>query len=237
MIGRLIYLTRFFYVVPPMPLLMLGTLAVVAAAASAIVVIDPTRTAAALTPLLLLQMFACASGVDVPARRGHYDLLLTHGETRRYMAVAHWIASSLPGVIGWLVVALAHHLVTEGQGSPSLFSAGTCSAFILVSTIPWATTVRLPRFSGAIGWLLVVSTLPLVSPGMSGRNPSEAIAGSADWMWTALAVLVYPPLLVGHELGGTDRWIVVPALLVATAALLVGIWSVSHRDIPLETAQ
>ena len=237
MIRRLLYLARFFYVVPPMPLLMLGTLAVVTASAIVLVVIDPTRAAAALTPLLLLQMFACASGVDVPARRGHYDLLLAHGETRGRVAIAHWIASCLPGVLSWLMVALAHHLVTQGQGRPSLFSGGTVSAFILVSTIPWATTVRLPRFSGAIGWLLVVSALPLVSPGIIGRGTSEAALGSSEWMRAALAVLVYPPLLVGRDLPGLDRLIVLPALSFALVALFVGVWSVSHRDMPLETAQ
>ena len=74
--SRWLYMFRFFLVVPPMPLLMIGAFAVITVAIAAVVVLNPSRATGALTPILLLQLFACSSGFDVPARRGHYDLLL-----------------------------------------------------------------------------------------------------------------------------------------------------------------
>jgi hypothetical protein len=118
----------------------------------------------------------------------------------------------------------------------SLFTLGTVTAVTLVSTIPWATTVRLPRFSGAIGWLLIISTMSLIAPGMLVFNESR-FGGLEPWLQTAWAVLVYPPLLVGRHLDGADRLLVVPALTFAAAALTVAFVSVSRRDIPLEAAQ
>ena len=56
-------------------------------------------------PVLLLQLFAAASGFMVPARRGHYDLLLTRGDSRLAIAVVHWAMSILPGVLSWFVLA------------------------------------------------------------------------------------------------------------------------------------
>jgi hypothetical protein len=81
-----------------MPLLMLGALGVATVISMAVISIEPGRAASALTPILLLQLFACSSGFDVPARRGHYDLLLTHGETRHRIVVGHWLASAFPGL-------------------------------------------------------------------------------------------------------------------------------------------
>ena len=50
----------------------------------------PSRSAGAMVPVLLLQLFAASSGFEVPARRGHYDLLLTSGHHRIWMALVHW---------------------------------------------------------------------------------------------------------------------------------------------------
>ena len=234
---RWLYLARFFLVVPPMPLLMVGALFVVTGVSAVVIVVEPSRTAAALTPILLLQLFACSSGFDVPARRGHYDLLLTRGEVRRRVIVAHWAASALPGVLCWLLLAIVGYTVDRGGSSTALLNAGTLSAVLLVSTIPWATTVRLPRFSGAIGWLLIVSTLSLAAPRMLAIDLPLSIEGWHEWLQAAWAVLAYPPLLVGQRLGGWETLVVVPGLLFAVGALLVAFWSINRRDIPLEAAQ
>jgi hypothetical protein len=232
---RWLYLARFFAVVPPMPLLMIGAFVVVTVASVGVIVVEPTRTDGALTPVLLLQLFGNSSGFDVPARRGHYDLLLTHGEARRRIIIGHWAASALPGVASWLVLGVVS-VAMRGDEHLSLFTLGTVTAVTLVSTIPWATTVRLPRFSGAIGWLLIISTMSLIAPGMLVFNESR-FGGLEPWLQTAWAVLVYPPLLVGRHLDGADRLLVVPALTFAAAALTVAFVSVSRRDIPLEAAQ
>jgi hypothetical protein len=75
------------------------------------------------------------------------------------------------------------------------------------------------------------------TPWMFSADVSSPVTGSTEWMQMATAVLVYPPLLVGRELAGADRLIVLPALLLAIIAVLFGIWSVGRRDIPLEAAQ
>ena len=225
------YLARFFAVVPPMPLLMIGAFVVMTVASAIVIVVDPSRATGALTPILLLQLFGASSGFDVPARRGHYDLLLTHGGPRRWVIVAHWMASALPGVASWLTLAVICGIA--GRGHVSLFSSGTLVAVGLVSTIPWATTVRLPRFAGAIGWLLIVAMVALVTPGLLTLD-----APSERWNSWALAwaSLVYPPLLVGEDVVG-DGLRVVPGLLFASAALVIAFRSVNRRDIPLEAAQ
>ena len=234
---RWLYLARFFLVVPPMPLLMVGALMAATAVSAVVILVEPSRASGALTPILLLQLFACSSGFDVPARRGHYDLLLTHGEARRRVIAAHWVASALPGAICWLVLAIVSYTANSGDDRAALLNAGTLSAVILVSTIPWATTVRLPRFSGAIGWLLIAALLSLAAPRMLAIDLSVSIEGWNAWLQRAWAVLVYPPLLVGHRLGGRETVVVVPGLMFALGSLLVAFWSVNRRDIPLEAAQ
>ena len=116
---RWFYLARFFAVVPPMPLLMIGGFVVVTAAAAVVIVVDQSRASGALTPVLLLQLFSNSSGFDVPARRGHYDLLLTHGEARRRILVGHWAASALPGVVSWVVLGVVCGATSDDM---SLFS-------------------------------------------------------------------------------------------------------------------
>ena len=234
---RWLYLARFFLVVPPMPLLMVGALLVATGVSAAVIVVEPSRASGALTPILLLQLFACSSGFDVPARRGHYDLLLTHGEARRRVIVAHWAASALPGVLCWLLLAILGYTTNSGDSRTALFNRGTLAAVILVSTIPWATTSRLPRFSGAIGWLLIVALLSLAAPRMLAIDLSASFEGRNEWLQAAWAVLVYPPLLVGQSLGGRETLVVLPGLLFALAGLLAAIWSINRRDIPLEAAQ
>ena len=234
---RWLYLARFFLVVPPMPLLMVGAFLVATGVSAAVIVVEPSRASGALTPVLLLQLFACSSGFDVPARRGHYDLLLTHGEARRRVIVAHWAASALPGVLCWLLLAILGYTTNSGDSRTALFNRGTLVAIILVSTIPWATTSRLPRFSGAIGWLLIVAMLSLAAPRMLAIDLSASFEGRNEWLQATWAVLVYPPLLVGQSLGGRETLVVLPGLLFALAGLLVAIWSIDRRDIPLEAAQ
>ena len=234
---RWLYLARFFLVVPPMPLLMVGALIVATGVSAVVILVEPSRVSGALTPILLLQLFACSSGFDVPARRGHYDLLLTHGEARRRVIVAHWAASALPGVLCWLLLAIVGYTANSGDSRAALLNGGTLSAVILVSTIPWAATVRLPRFSGAIGWLLIVGMVSLAAPRLLAIDLSVSIEGWTDWLKATWAVLVYPPLLVGQSLGGREALVVVPGLLFALVGLLIAFWSVNHRDIPLEAAQ
>jgi hypothetical protein len=231
-----LYMFRFFAVVPPMPRLMIGAFGVVTTAIVVVVAFNPSRAPQALTPVLLLQLFACSSGFDVPARRGHYDLLLTHAGSRRLVLLGHWMASACPGVICWLALA-ATCRVAVGRDAGVFFTTGSMAAVCLVSTIPWAVTLRLPRFSGAIGWLLMIAVLSLMAPEALSIGAERSSVDWRSWLQTSWATLVYPPILVGRSLHGTEALAAVPALLVAMTALAIGIWSAQWRDIPLEAAQ
>jgi hypothetical protein len=234
--SRWLYMARFFAVVLPMPLLMIAAFGVVTAAVALVVVLDPSRAPGALTPILLLQLFACSSGFDVPARRGHYDLLLTHAGSRRLVVFGHWAASACPGIICWLTLAAICRAALGADAGGLLLRTGSVVAVCLVSTIPWATTLRLPRFSGAIGWLLTVATMTLVAQGPLSGAP-EQIEGWRSFIYMAWSVLLYPPVLVGRSLQGIEALAVVPSLVVAVGSLAAAFWSVQRRDIPLEAAQ
>ena len=235
--SRWLYVVRFFAVVPPMPLLMIGAFVVVTSAAAIVMVVEPQTMARALTPVLLLQLFACSSGFDVPARRGHYDLLISRGQTRLQIVTAHWAASALPGIVSWLALAVLSRAVGDESNHVSLFSGGTIVAMSLISTLPWAITVRLPRFAGAIGWLLLATLVMLVEPDVLTTSVAGTGGGWQVWLETAGAILIYPPLLVGGDLSGSNGFVVLPGLLAAAAALTIGFWSTIRRDIPLEAAQ
>lgn len=229
-------LAHFFRVVPPIPRLMGATFAAITCAAVIVVGIQPGRAAAALTPVLLLQLFAASSGFSVPARRGHYDLLLTIGESRRRIAVAHWLASILPGIVSWLIVAAAELVATRGSAASALAS-GSITAVLLVSTLPWAMTVSLPRFAGAIGWLLALTIVAMSTSAGRVSQLFGTLAGGRSWIETVLALLLYPPMLVGEAVTGAHGFIVVPALLVAGGSMIHALLWIERHDIPLEAAQ
>ena len=233
---RPLFLLRFFRAVPPVPRLMVATFGAVTIAGALVVVFETTRAGAALTPVLLLQLFAASSGFSVPARRGHYDLLLTNGETRLCVAAAHWLASVLPGVAAWLLLA-ATELVTTHAAQASLLASGSVAAMILVSTIPWAITVSLPRFAGAIGWLLVLALVAIALARERALELSATLAGGRSWIETILALLLYPPLLVGESFAGPQIFVVLPALLLAGGAMGYAFSWIRRSDIPLEAAQ
>jgi hypothetical protein len=232
---RILLLLRFFWTVPPIPPLMAATFAAVALAGVAQIVFQPLSAARALVPLLLLQLFAASSGFAVPARRGHYDFILTTGASRAWIAGAHWAMSIVPGLLGWAVLACAELVVTRGTGA-SIASSGSVAALAVISTLPWAFTVALPRFAAAIGWLLA---LVLVTVNWSGDGTLRVLeaAGDRSWMETAITLLLYPPLLLGESVAGPQRAIVLSVLLISIGAMAYAFVWIDRRDIPLETAQ
>jgi hypothetical protein len=226
---------RFFRVVPTQPTLIGWTFLVVVAVGTFAIVRGPARGADVMMPLLLLQLFAASSGFEVPARRGHYDLLLTSGHRRLWVALVHWATSIAPGVLAWLILAVVEVVVREGADA-SLVASGSCAAMGLVSTMPWAITVRLPRFSGGIGWLLVLtlSTRLLSSGSVAGGHAANEVRES---IWSAWEFLIYPALFAGRELSVREGLIAAPALVLALASMAAACWWLSRASVPLEAAQ
>ena len=211
---RLLRIARFFIVFPVVPramLLAFGVATLVGGAALAMNVEHPIRTVA---PVLLLQLFAAASGFVVPARRGYYDLLLTRGDSRLAIAALHWAMSVLPGILSWLVLAA----VERSGGGASLVAPGTLLALFIVSTMPWSLTVPLPRLTGAIAWLLVFALAAAVFP--------ESRASPAS--------LLFPWALLGTQPHPFATAIVVTCIAGTMASAFA--W-IDRMDVPLESGQ
>ncbi len=231
--ARLAYLVRFFRVVPPLPPLMTTTFAVLTAIVIAPMLLATPGHTPTLGPVLLLQAFAAASGFAASIRRGHYDLLLCRGEPRATVAVVHWVMSIVPGAFCWLIIASVERLLVT-EASAVGFSTGGLAALTLASTLPWAVTVRLPRFAGAVGWLLVIAI------GASQLPPAAAtlVAGASATHAAAVAtvvVLVNPAALLGSRPAPSSM--VLAALAVAVVSMILALVWVHRSDIPLEAAQ
>jgi hypothetical protein len=229
------YLLRFFQVVPPVPPLIVATFVAITGVASLAVATSPGRARGALAPVLLLQLFTASSGFAVPARRGHYDLLLTRGTSRLRVTLAHWVTTIAPGVFSWLVLAYVERLAVGDWAV--LVTSGTVAAMFMVSTLPWAFTIALPRFSGGIGWLLLLVTM--------GTTFSEGMF--AEWtvtstrvealVWPAWVFLIYPLGAVGTSLGPTHLLAVSPGIALAAAAMVIACHWAARSDVPLSAAQ
>jgi hypothetical protein len=207
------HLVRFFIVVPIVPNAMLWTFTLLVIAGCATISTDVSYAERTLAPVLLLQLFAAASGFRVPACRGHYDLLFTSGESRVVIGATHWLMSVFPGVFAWCALAATEH----AAGGTALMASGTIIALLLVSTVPWSVTMPLPRLTGAIVWLLLFVTTAAAFPReLSGMRP------------------VMPWFFVGMHLPSFDA-----GVLVAIALGLVSqsLWWIRRMDFPLESSQ
>ena len=221
---------RFFLIVSPLPPLMVRTFVVIGAAATVVVLMDVERTADVLVPLFALQAFASSSGFVGPARRGYYDMLLTSGERRLTIALVHWLMSIGPGLLTWLWIAVVE--AAARQSRPSLALAGGSAAAIgVVSMLGWAFTVTLPRFSGAIGWLVVV-----VSAGSLWRLDRVFDEGGPTLLM-ALAALLNPAVLIGQSLGAVEALAVLGVLALSAVAVGAACAWIASADYPLEAAQ
>jgi hypothetical protein len=219
---------RFFRVVVPLPSLMVTTIGLVAVGAAATVLVAPERVEDALAPVLLLQLFGAASGFLAPARRGYYDLLFTRGYGRWAMVAGHWWMSIAPGICAWGLVGVAEAVARRSYPGVAL-ATGSLAALALVSALAWAFTVGMPRFSGAIAWLVVLAGLTRV------WSPAVLAAAVERGSWEgAVAVLVYPYLVVGRMLSWSDVGVIAPPLFGALLLLLGTWWWAVRADYPLE---
>jgi hypothetical protein len=235
---RLFYPLRFFHVVGPVTGLIAWTFLAVVIVGAMAIASDPMKAPAAIVPVLVLQVFAASTGFSVPARRGHYDLLLTGGHSRVWMALAHWWASIAPGITAWLAVAGVEVAATAGAHT-TLLAFGTCAAMCLVSTLPWAITLRLPRFAGGIGWLLVLATWTSLFPaiGVTVGPVADRSSEVLRLIQSAWSFLVYPLGLVGQPLSSNQVWAATPALILAAGAMVLACRWILRASIPLEAAQ
>jgi hypothetical protein len=235
-VSTSLYALRFFRVIAPVSGLVGWSFVVIAAVGALTMTTDVTKAEAVMRPVLLLQVFAASSGFALPARRGHYDLLLTSGEDRLWIAVIHWLTSAIPGVMAWCALAATELTASMGTRA-TLLTSGTCAAMCIVSTLPWAITIRLPRFSGGIGWLLVLSvSTALWSPPLLLTEIHKPL-DPFGLAWSAWSTLVYPATMVGDELTWIEACSAAPALALAVGSVVFGCRWIARASVPLEASQ
>ena len=230
------YLLRFFLVTPPLPSMMLWTFLVIVLAASVVLMLDSAQAAVVVMPVLVLQLFAAASGFSGSARRGYYDLLLTSGESRVRVAVAHWFMSIHQGIAAWLVLGSVELGATRGASSVIL-STGTAAAMLVLSTLPWALAVAQPRFGPSIAWLLLTTTGAMIVPGGDVETWLRSLPDGLRPLVSAATFLVFPPVVLGRPLASADVAMVMPGISVSLTAVAGACWWIARTDYPLEASQ
>jgi hypothetical protein len=167
---------------------------------------------------LFLQMFSAATGYRERLRRGHLDPVLAGCANRWRVAWSHWVASTGLGLLVWILLGLI--ALTTGTGRPTPFTAPGIIVLVYVSTVVWATTLALPRYSGAVLWLALVfglaSTQYLqalrVTFNPSATSPPDVLRSVATSMIFPILLFVDPAAVSFSVLGG-----------VFAATLLVGV--------------
>lgn len=225
------HLLRFFIVVSPVPRSMLWTFAVVSVAACVKVAINPGTTREALMPILLMQAFAASTGFTSPARRGYYDPLLTRDGSRIGMALVQWLASVAPGIAACMLIAIVEWVL---GAAPVMATSGTIVALALISVLAWTISVPLPRFGGAIGWLLVI----VLANGVAFQSDDwwTASLASDGVVLSALRVVVLPAVLVGQDVS-TAPVVAASSLALVVSAMAGALLWIDRMDIPLEASQ
>jgi hypothetical protein len=206
-----LYAVRYFIVVLVVPPVFVGGFVITVGAAALRLTAAPAAATEALTPIVLLQLLVASSGFHIPARRGHFDLLLTSRTSRWPVALAHCLVSVTPGIIAWLCVGGLELAASHGESATS-FAAGTCAAVVASSLVAWGTAAYSSRVICAIGWLLVMTIPPL-----------------ARWM--------SPLHLLGATASGSERIALWATLGAATIPFAAGLLSIVRGATPLEAAQ
>ena len=213
---------RFYRVAAPVPPLMLASFVAVTAAALAAIAWAPDGAPRATVPVLVLQIFAASNGFAGSARRGYYDALLTGGVGRLTSATVHWGMSVAPGSVCCGLLQAVQTITSEDGGTGS--ASGTAAALFVVSTLPWATTMAMPRFSGAIGWLLLAVTALSLVPQAQTPLPE------------AVTFLLLPVTMAGAD-AGSRMEAIAPGVALASASMIVALLWLWRTDLPLEAGQ
>lgn len=229
-------LLRFFRIVRPWHPLIAAALAAAVTSAGILLIAGRVEPMQALAPVFLLQALATSTGFAAPARRGHYDFLLTAGHTRLRIGLVHWGMSAAPGVASWLAIAVIELALTAG--AEVSLAPGTIAGIVLVSTLPWATTVSLPRLTGGLVWILLLVVTVTMFPTVNPIGPAVRTPGGDGFPRRLLAVLLCPWILAGEPFKGS--LLLMPALVglvLAAVAMGAALFWMARANVPLETAQ
>ena len=158
--------------------------------------LDPLSLEQMVPIMLFLQLFAAATGYRDRLRRGHFDPVLVGRVNRWPVALAHWTASVGLGLLVWTLIGLLA-LALGGSHRPTAFTAAGWGVLLYVSTVAWMATLVLPRFSGAVLWLLLLLGLSATQYLVGLRvafNPSATAA--VDVLRAVGSSLILPVFLL-----------------------------------------
>ena len=182
--------------------------------------------------ILLLQMFAASSGFTASAARGYFDPILTGGRSRRQVAMASLVASTLPGFAAWVTTAC---IAAACGRAAAAFALHRLVALVLVSTIAWAGGLALPRMAAGALWAFVLVAAAL-SRGVVGQYlvvvqspPGDALHVLAS----AAAFAVCPFLLLGDFSAATHSVVIGLDLGLALTVVGLGFGYLARREYSL----
>jgi hypothetical protein len=223
---------RFFLVVTP-PAVWMRVAFVIAAAAGVLTLwFDPREVDAGFGSILLLQMFAVSNGFAASAGRGHFDPLLVSGRSRTRIALENCLASSLPGVFAWMVIALAAVLLGHSR---SAVSPHRVLALVMVSCAAWSGGLALPRLASGALWSLALVALAMSRGLLSdfALAVQSPPAGFRQVVASASAIAACPFLLLGEFPGAKDPRVLAIDAAAAVGMLLAGARYIRRREYEL----
>lgn len=213
---------RFFAAVSPPARVLVAVLAVLAAGAVVLEAVNAGASDWVLASIAIVQLFASATGFHRHATRGYYDPVLLDGARAR-LAVVHFGVSAAPGFAAWCATGLAQAIAARSLAVPA-FRAPGWATLLLVSAVPWASSLRTSRFAISTLWLLLTASL-LVSGVL--LPPLAAIHSEPSW------AALHPLSAIGVGLGFP---MVIPSLRWP-APVLGGFVGVSALGLALGVAQ
>jgi hypothetical protein len=213
---------RFFAAVSPPARVLVAVLAILAGGAVVLEAVDAGASDWVLASIAIVQLFASATGFHRHATRGYYDPGLLDGARTR-LALAHFVVSAAPGLAAWGITGTAEAIAARSLSVPALRASGW-AALLLVSAVPWASSLRTSRFAVGVLWLLLTASL-LVSGVLLG--PLAAIHSDASW------AALHPLRAIGVGLGFP---MVIPSLRWP-APVLCGFVGISFLGLAVGVAQ
>jgi len=223
-------LVRFFWIVAPPRSYLIVVLLLLAAGGIYLEFQAPGSSEMAIIGILLIQLFAVSTGFTALASRGYFDPALTSGRSRASIVLAHLLVSASPVGVAWAMVGVVEVLRAGSLDVVAFRPAGLAGLF-LVSTVPWALTLRLPALTGGALWLLV-----MVGMGVAGKLNGFLVARLEDrWFslhpWRALGFGLAFPLYVP-----SIHWApltLASYVAIAAIAVCVGVIYVRAASFPL----
>ena len=167
-------LLRFFWIVAPPKAYLCVVLLLLGAGGIYLEFQTPGSSEIAIIGILLIQLFAVSTGFATLASRGYFDPALTSGSSRTSIVLAHFLVSASPGFVAWAMVGIAE-VLRAGSLDVVAFRPAGLAGLLLVSTVPWALTLRLPALTGGALWLLL-----MVGLGVAGKLNGFLVARLED---------------------------------------------------------